>query len=122
VSALLDQTAMAGLGNLWVNELAFLVGTSPWTPVGEVDVERLVERAATMLRHSATVPGAMQVTTGLARRGESHWVSGRQGRPCLRCGTPVRMVAELPNDPAHRRTWWCPHCQPGPGPETRQPS
>jgi len=31
----------------------------------------------------------------------------------------VRMVEEVPNDPANRRTWWCPHCQPGPGPEAR---
>ncbi|MDQ1105928.1 DNA-formamidopyrimidine glycosylase family protein [Nocardioides zeae] len=119
VSALLDQTNLAGLGNLWVNELAFLVGRSPWTPVGEVDVPALVDRAATALRHSATVPGAYQVTTGIARRGESHWVAGRARRPCLRCGTTVQVVAELPNDAAHRRTWWCPHCQPGPGPEVR---
>ena len=45
--ALLDQPLMAGLGNLWANELAFLTGVSPWTPIGEVDVPRLVERAAT---------------------------------------------------------------------------
>ena len=122
VSALLDQTAIAGLGNLWVNELAFLIGTSPWTPVGDVDVERLVERAATALRHSATVPGAHQVTTGRSQRGESHWVSGRKDQPCRRCGTRVRVVDELPDDPANRRTWWCPRCQPGPGPETRVPS
>lgn len=115
VSALLDQTLMAGLGNLWANELAFLLGVSPWTPIADVDVERLVERAATALRRSATVPNAYQVTTGNARRGESHWVSGRQRRPCLRCGTTVRMVEEIPNDPANRRTWWCPVCQPGPG-------
>ncbi len=119
VSALLDQTLVCGLGNLWANELAFVMGVSPWTPVGEVDVERLVTRAATALTHSATVPGAYQVTTGLSRRGEDHWVSGRQRRPCLRCGTTVQMVPELANDPANRRTWWCPHCQPGPGPETR---
>ena len=119
VSALLDQTLMAGLGNLWANELAFLTGVSPWTPIGSVDVDRLVTRAGTALRHSATVTGAYQVTTGLSRRGESHWVAGRQRRPCLRCGTVVLMVAELPNDPANRRTWWCPHCQPGPGPESR---
>jgi len=121
VSALLDQTLVAGLGNLWVNELAFLVGVSPWTPVGEVDLDRLVARAATALTHSATVPGAYQTTTGLGQRGENHWVSGRARRPCLRCGTEVQVVAELPNDPANRRTWWCPHCQPGPGPEARRP-
>lgn len=120
VSALLDQRSMAGLGNLWVNELAFLMGVSPWTPIGDVDVERLVTRAAAALRHSATTPGAYQVTTGLARRGESHWVSGRARRPCLRCGTRVEMVEEVPGDAANRRTWWCPHCQPGPGPEARE--
>lgn len=115
VSALLDQTRMAGLGNLWVNELAFIVGRSPWTPIGEVDVERLVDRAAVALRHSADVPGAYQVTTGSNRRGEDHWVAGRSGKPCRRCGTPVQVVPELPDDPANRRTWWCPSCQPGPG-------
>ncbi|MEV7431000.1 DNA-formamidopyrimidine glycosylase family protein [Nocardioides sp. NPDC092400] len=119
VSALLDQRKVAGWGNLWANELAFLLGRSPWTPVGEVDVERLVGLGAKALRHSATVEGAYQVTTGIGRKGESHWVSGRAGRPCLRCGTTVEVVPELPNDPANRRTWWCPHCQPGPGPETR---
>lgn len=125
VSALLDQTNLAGLGNLWVNELAFLIGRSPWTPIGElgqVGVERLVTRAATALRHSATVPGAYQVTTGIGRRSDSHWVAGRARRPCLRCGTTVLVVDELPGDPAHRRTWWCPSCQPGPGPQTRVPA
>jgi endonuclease VIII len=120
VSALLDQRLVAGLGNLWVNELAFLTGVSPWTTIGEVDVDAVLARAATALHHSATVPGAYQVTTGLSRRGEDHWVAGRQRRPCLRCGTVVRMADEIPNDPDHRRTWWCPTCQPGPGPETRR--
>ncbi|WP_246061124.1 DNA-formamidopyrimidine glycosylase family protein [Lapillicoccus jejuensis] len=123
VSALLDQTLVAGLGNLWANELAFLVGRSPWTPVGdlgEAGVRRLVDRAAVALHHSATAPGAYQVTTGRAVRGESHWVAGRQRRPCLRCGTTVLVVGEVQNDPANRRTWWCPRCQPGPGPEARE--
>jgi endonuclease VIII len=119
VSALLDQTRIAGLGNLWVNELCFLVGRRPWTPVGEVDLDALVRLAARALRHSALTPGALQVTTGAARRGEDHWVSGRQGRACLRCGTRIEMVPELPDDPANRRTWSCPHCQPGPGPGVR---
>ncbi|MFC6286446.1 Fpg/Nei family DNA glycosylase [Nocardioides sp. GCM10027113] len=119
VSAILDQTLVAGWGNLWANELAFLVGRSPWTPVGDVDVRRLVRLGARALRHSATVPGAYQVTTGNRARGEQHWVAGRQRRPCPRCGTPVRMVDEVPNDPGNRRTWWCPRCQPGPGPEAR---
>jgi endonuclease VIII len=122
VSALLDQRLMAGLGNLWANELAFLTGVSPWTSIGEVDVPRLVERAARMLHHSATVPQAYQVTTGSMWRGTDHWVTGRQRRGCLRCGTAVRVAAEIPGDAANRRTWWCPRCQPGPGPEARRPA
>lgn len=116
-AALLDQTLVAGWGNLWANELAFLRGHSPWTPVGEVDVPALVRLGARALRHSALVPGAYQVTTGNTRRGEQHYVAGRSGRPCLRCGTRVRVVAEVPGDPERRRTWWCPTCQPGPGPD-----
>ncbi|RKT79112.1 endonuclease-8 [Terracoccus luteus] len=115
VAALLDQRVVAGFGNLWANELCFLVGVSPWTPVGEVDVERLVALGARALTASATVEGAYQVTTGRRQKGEQHWVAGRYGRPCLRCGTRVLVAAEVSNDPENRRTWWCPHCQPGPG-------
>jgi formamidopyrimidine-DNA glycosylase len=116
VAALLDQRCVAGFGNLWANELCFLRGHSPWTPVRDVDVPALLELGARALRHSATVPGAMQVTTGVRRKGEQHWVAGRAGRPCLRCQTTIRVVAEVANDPEQRRTWWCPACQPGPGP------
>jgi endonuclease-8 len=116
-AALLDQRNLAGLGNLWVNELCFLRGVSPWTPVGELDVVALVALARRCLRHSALVEGAYQVTTGDRRDGRQHWVSGRAGQACRRCGTVIRVVDEVPGDAERRRTWWCPHCQPGPGPE-----
>ena len=112
VAALLDQRLVAGLGNLWVNEVAYLRGLWPWTPVAEVDVEAVVATAARCLRASATVPGLYQTTTGDTRRGERHWVAGRAGRPCLRCGTRVLVRAEVHGDPEQRRTWWCPVCQP----------
>jgi len=113
IAALLDQRCVAGFGNLWANELCFLRGHNPWTPVRAVDVHALLELGARALRHSVTAPGAMQVTTGVRRKGEQHWVVGRAGRPCLRCYTPVRVVDEVPNDPERRRTWWCPSCQSG---------
>jgi endonuclease VIII len=112
VAALLDQTNIAGLGNLWVNELAFLRGIHPFSPIGDTDVDALVALAARCLRTSATVAGMYQVTTGVRRRGSSHWVAGRAGRPCLRCRTTIAVRAEVANDPEHRRTWWCPRCQP----------
>jgi formamidopyrimidine-DNA glycosylase len=117
VAALLDQRVVAGIGNLWANEVCFLRGTSPWTRVGDTDVEALVDLAATALQRSVGGVYGNQVTTGDPRRGESHWVSGRAGRPCRRCGTPIRVATEVSGDPERRRTWWCPHCQPGPAPE-----
>ena len=117
VAALLDQRNLTGLGNLWVNELAFLRGHSPWTPVRDVDIPATVALAVRALRHSALTPGALQVTTGHSRRGSEHWVSGRAREPCRRCGTRIEVVAEVPGDPDRRRTWWCPRCQPGPAPD-----
>ena len=112
-AALLDQRPMSGLGNLWANEVGYLRGLHPATPVGAVDVEALVDVAARALRFSATVPGAYQVTTGRTRRGETHWVVGRAGRPCLRCGTRVEARDDPPGpDGRSRRAWWCPRCQP----------
>lgn len=114
VAALLDQRNLAGLGNLWVNETCFLRGHSPWTPAGEVDLAATVRLAAKMLRHSAFGPSAAQVTTGVARPGEDHWVYGRTHQPCRRCGTPIRHIGDVPGDAERRHTWWCPLCQPGP--------
>ena len=114
IAALLDQRCVAGFGNLWANELCYLRGHNPWTPAGDVDAAAVLELGARALRRSATQPGAMQITTGVRRKGEQHWVAGRAGRPCLRCGATVRVVAEIAGDPERRRTWWCPNCQPGP--------
>ncbi|MBV9920636.1 MAG: DNA glycosylase [Pseudonocardia sp.] len=107
VAALLDQRRVAGLGNLWAQELLFLHGTSPWRAAAELDAEPLLAEARLRLRRSVET-GAYQNTTG--RRAPRHWVYGRARRPCLRCGTPV---AFLPDErtPHGRATWWCPSCQ-----------
>ena len=114
-TVLLDQHRVAGLGNLWANELCFVRGVHPDRAVGDVDVPAALDTARRMLRHSASVPDAYQVTTGVLRRGERHWVVGRAGRPCLRCGTRVRARddVEVVGSPS-RRLWWCPRCQPAP--------
>ncbi|MEZ0494143.1 DNA-formamidopyrimidine glycosylase family protein [Kineococcus sp. TBRC 1896] len=112
-AALLDQRNLAGIGNLWADELCFLRGRSPWAAVGDVDLPPLVRLAVRMLTFSVGPSRARQVTTGDTRPGRQHWVSGRAGEPCLRCGTTVRVEAEVPGDAERRRTWWCPHCQPG---------
>ena len=109
--ALLDQRNLAGIGNLYKAEVCFLERVSPWTPVSDVDVRAVVERAHHLLQANRTT--ARQVTTGDPRRGARNWVFERTGRPCLRCGTPVAS-AEQGDPPYQRLSYWCPRCQPRP--------
>jgi endonuclease-8 len=107
--ALLDQRNLAGIGNLYKVEALFLTGVHPWTRVVDVaDLPGLVERARTLMRANLHHPE--QNTTGDPRRGHDHWVAGRRGRPCRRCGTPV-LLGEQGPDLQERVTWWCPRCQ-----------
>ena len=107
--ALLDQRNLAGIGNLYKAETLFLQGIDPWRPAGAVaDLGALVSTAQRLL--DANKERAGQVTTGSWRRGEETWVYGRAGRPCRRCGTPVRS-AEQGSDRDERITYWCPQCQ-----------
>ena len=108
--ALLDQRNLAGIGNLYKVEVCFLQGINPWKPVRDVaDLPRLVTRARLLLEHNRHEPA--QVTTGDLRRGQHHWVYGRAGRPCRRCGTTILVDGQ--GDPAYERvTFWCPRCQP----------
>ena len=107
--ALLDQRNLAGIGNVYKAETLFLRGVDPWRPVGEIgDLAALVGLAQRLLEANKERPG--QVTTGVRRRGEETWVYGRAGRPCRRCGTPIRS-ADQGRDPDGRVTFWCPRCQ-----------
>jgi endonuclease VIII len=112
--ALLDQRALAGLGNLYRTEALFLQGLTPWVAVGEVpDLPALVERGRRLM--TANRGRWEQTTTGSLRSGEMHWVFERAGRPCRRCRTRVAS-AEQGVAPYARLSYWCPHCQRGPAP------
>jgi endonuclease VIII len=101
-AALLDQRAMAGIGNIWRNETLFAERVDPFVAVSELDddrLDRLVGTARRLLTQSAGVaPG--RAPMGVYRRA---------GRPCPRCGTRIRsapLSTEVP-----RTTYWCPTCQ-----------
>ena len=117
--ALLDQRNLAGIGNLYKAELCFLAGVSPWTPVRDVDLPAVVDRARRLLELNKD--HVWQTTTGDSRRGRDHWVYERQGRPCRRCGRQV-VSADQGEPPYQRVAYWCPHCQPGPAPEPARPA
>ena len=105
--ALLDQRNLAGIGNLYKAETLFLRGISPLQPVSTVDdLTAVVELAQRLL--AANKGRWEQATTGGMRRGERHWVYGRAGQPCRRCGSLVRQARQ-----GDRVTYWCPGCQPG---------
>jgi endonuclease-8 len=105
-AALLDQRALAGIGNIWRNETLFVERTDPFATVASLDeahLRRLVSTARRLLLESvSTAPGRARLR-----------VYRRAGRPCPRCGTLIRsrpLAAELP-----RTTYWCPNCQKGAG-------
>ena len=103
-AALLDQRALAGIGNIWRNETLFAERVHPLARVVDLDddtLRRLVDTAQRLLTASVgTAPGRAPVH-----------VYRRTGRPCPRCGTRIRSEP-LPGD-TPRTTYWCPTCQRG---------
>jgi endonuclease VIII len=97
--ALLDQRLVAGIGNIWRSEALWEARVSPWAGVADVDELRHVLEAAHRLM-AASVAGARPL----------RHVYRRAGRPCRRCGTPIRAHAQ--GDGA-RVAYWCPTCQRG---------
>jgi endonuclease VIII len=107
--ALLDQRNLAGVGNLFLTEMLFLRGVSPWRGVGQVeDLDALVELGRRLLDANKARIG--QVTTGDTAPGRRTWAYGRAGQPCRRCGSTIRR-AEQGTTGEERVRFWCPACQ-----------
>lgn len=103
--ALLDQRVMAGIGNVYCNELCFVTGHLPTAPVRDVnDPLRMVQRARDMLWLNRSRWN--RTTTGDTRPGRDVWVYGRRGKPCRRCATPI-----ISDSGGERVAYWCPVCQ-----------
>ncbi|MET9329169.1 DNA-formamidopyrimidine glycosylase family protein [Tsukamurella sp. NPDC003166] len=109
--ALLDQRNLAGVGNVYRNELCFLRGAHPATPVGECgDPLTWADDAARLLR--VNLGRSRRVTTGVDRNGMRTFVYDRARRPCLRCGTVIRAGNLGGAGDPERSIQWCPRCQP----------
>jgi endonuclease-8 len=98
--ALLDQSVVAGIGNIFKSESLFVARVNPFARVGELsrdNLVRVVDAAHRLMRASTT-----------RRRAAGFAVYGRSGRPCRRCRTQIsrRLQGE------HARvTYWCERCQ-----------
>lgn len=108
--ALLDQRNLAGVGNVYSNEICFLRGVLPTRPVGQTpDLPAVVELAERMLQTNKQ--RWTRSTTGDLRPGQTSWVYGRKGRPCRRCGTRLQGGELGRLDGQERVVTWCPRCQ-----------
>jgi endonuclease-8 len=114
--ALLDQRALAGIGNVYKNEVLWLERVSPFVAIADLDDEtmgRLVATAHRLLTANVDARrGPERVTTAGDRAAPGAlYVYGRTGRPCRRCRTPIASIRQGTNLP--RSTYWCPTCQGG---------
>jgi endonuclease-8 len=108
--ALLDQRLVSGIGNMWMAELLWQARLSPWLPSGEAP-EAALEDALAWARKA--------MRGSVAGRRPSRAVYRRAGRPCPRCGEPVRSRGL---GDANRTAYWCAGCQPGPEPPPVPPT
>ena len=107
---LLDQRIACGIGNVYKSEVLFLQACHPATAVADCADDAVIEifmSAHRLLMRNRT--GGARLTRWPDDGRGRHWVYGRNGRPCLRCGTTIAM-ARLGSKP--RSSYWCPGCQP----------
>ncbi len=114
---LMDQSVVAGIGNVYRAELLFRAGLDPHTPGKNLpeDVVRALWKDWTYLLRIGVQTGLILTMDDLsgedyikavASRDDRHWVYHRAGLPCRRCGTNIAL--ELA---AARKLYWCPKCQ-----------
>ncbi|WGH89872.1 zinc finger domain-containing protein [Auritidibacter ignavus] len=111
--ALLDQSILAGIGNIYRCEVLFVARLAPHTPAGDRDpvlLGAVVDLArALMLANSGAGPEHASTRTGASARTRGRgrfWVYARTGAPCPRCGAVIQH-----DRLAGRDLYWCPACQ-----------
>ena len=118
--ALLDQTLVSGIGNIYADEalwLASLHGSRPTSALRPVEVGRVLDAAEQVMRAALVVGGTSFDALYVDVNGASGYfdrslaVYGQAGRPCPRCGTPVVREAFM-----NRSSFRCPRCQSRPRP------
>ena len=118
--AILDQRAVAGVGNVYKSEVLFMEKVDPFAPVQSIDdetLDRILTTAKEQLEANArsSAPAGrtttIDVKTGARLAPSRLWVYDRAGRPCHRCGTLISSDSQGTELP--RVTYWCPsvECQ-----------
>lgn len=115
--ALLDQTAVAGIGNLYAAELLHVAAIHPAKRCDQLtrgEWQRLADAAMLVLEeaieHEGSTLGDGTYRNALSQSGSYqnlHRVYARAGEPCGRCGAPIVRIVQ-----AQRSTFYCKVCQP----------
>lgn len=113
-TALLDQSVVAGVGNIYADECLFLAGIPPHVASNSLSqgrLHRLCGQLVRVLARSIQQGGTsfrdfrdLQGVNG--NYGQAAWVYGRPGAPCRRCGAPIQRQVL-----GGRSSHWCPRCQ-----------
>jgi formamidopyrimidine-DNA glycosylase len=116
--ALLDQTLISGVGNIYADEAlwrARLHGARPTDQLTRPAVRRLLAHVRDVLGEAIVAGGTSFDELYVNVNGESGYFDralnayGREGEPCHRCGTPIRREQFM-----NRSSFSCPRCQPRP--------
>ncbi len=106
--ALILQSIVAGIGNVYKSEVLFIEKVSPFVSVSALDdatLERVLKRARELMRRN--LKGPRRTTFGTFASA-AHFVYDRSGQHCLKCDTKVRMLRQ---GSLQRSTYFCPDCQ-----------
>lgn len=121
--ALLDQTTVSGIGNIYADEALFAAGVHPLAPAHSTRISRIravLAAADAVMRSSLEQGGTSFDALYVHVNGESGYfarslqVYGRTGQPCPRCGTPIARLTV-----GGRSSHVCPACQRPPRRRTR---
>jgi len=116
--ALLDQSLISGVGNIYADEAlwrAKLHGRRPTRTLTRADVARVVAAVREVMAAALDSGGTSFDSLYVNVNGESGYFDrsleayGREGEPCRRCGAPIRREAFM-----NRSSYSCPRCQPAP--------
>jgi formamidopyrimidine-DNA glycosylase len=111
---IMDSHVVVGVGNIYANEALFRAGIRPQLAAGSISRQRCSKLVAAI---RATLAEAIDLGGSSLRDfvntsgqpgyfQQSYWVYGRAGKPCRRCGTPIRQIKQ-----GQRSSFYCPHCQ-----------
>jgi endonuclease-8 len=107
--AVMNQTIVCGIGNIYKSELLFMLGYDPLAATQRYtddELSALLHKARRLMRSNCS--GSRRVTR-LGSDAGPMWVYGKSGRPCPKCGGAIALVRQ---GDAGRTTYWCPECQP----------